>query len=146
MKKTNSKRFYKDGNYNLGRWQVDEHKRFIEAILKYGNDWKLVQKHVYSRSSTQARSHAQKFFSKIKNSKLKNNLFNFDLSNGSIKSLHEKASEMSVDEYFNAVKLLNCVTFERTNGMVKKNKKGKNTDSTESESVFEEFQNMLILK
>lgn len=43
----------------------DEHMRFLEAIQKYGRDWKKVQSHVGTRSSTQSRSHAQKFFKKI---------------------------------------------------------------------------------
>lgn len=54
--------------YKTGRWTSDEHRRFIEAILKYGNEWRKVQKHVGTRSSTQARSHAQKFFAKVKRS------------------------------------------------------------------------------
>ena len=31
----------------------------------YGKDWKHVQEHVGTRTSTQARSHAQKFFQKL---------------------------------------------------------------------------------
>lgn len=49
-----------------GRWETDEHIRFIEAINNYGNDWKEVQKYVGTRSSNQVRSHAQKFFLKLK--------------------------------------------------------------------------------
>jgi SHAQKYF class myb-like DNA-binding protein len=41
-----------------GRWTMDEHFRFIEALQLYGKEWKRVQQHVCSRSSTQARSHA----------------------------------------------------------------------------------------
>ena len=48
-----------------GRWTEDEHSKFIKGILEYGNDWKMVQKIIKTRSSTQARSHAQKFFLKI---------------------------------------------------------------------------------
>ena len=53
--------------YNQGRWNMEEHKKFIMGILEYGNDWKKVQKLIKTRSSTQARSHAQKFFLRIKN-------------------------------------------------------------------------------
>jgi SHAQKYF class myb-like DNA-binding protein len=44
---------------------MDEHFRFIEALQKYGKEGKRVQQHVGTRSSTQARSHAQKFFVKL---------------------------------------------------------------------------------
>ena len=30
----------KDSNYNTGRWTEEEHKKFVEGILKYGNEWK----------------------------------------------------------------------------------------------------------
>jgi SHAQKYF class myb-like DNA-binding protein len=52
--------------YNQGRWTYEEHFRFIDGILLYGNNWKKVQKHIGSRSPIQARSHAQKFFIRIK--------------------------------------------------------------------------------
>mmetsp|Transcript_6162 Transcript_6162/g.7888 ORF Transcript_6162/g.7888 Transcript_6162/m.7888 type:complete len:89 (-) Transcript_6162:1650-1916(-) len=48
-----------------GRWTRDEHYRFVEALKLYGKEWKRVQEHIVTRSSTQARSHAQKFFVKL---------------------------------------------------------------------------------
>jgi SHAQKYF class myb-like DNA-binding protein len=42
-----------------------EHCRFLEALKLFGKNWKKVQQHVQSRTSTQARSHAQKFFVKL---------------------------------------------------------------------------------
>ena len=53
-------------NSNGGRWNKDEQKRFAEAVLKYGNDWKKIQNHIFSRNITQVRSHAQKFLMKLK--------------------------------------------------------------------------------
>lgn len=53
-----------------GRWNKREHERFIVGILQFGNEWKKVEEVVKTRSSTQARSHAQKFFIKIKNIKM----------------------------------------------------------------------------
>jgi SHAQKYF class myb-like DNA-binding protein len=82
-------------NYLVGRWKLDEHQRFLEAIIKYGNDWKQVQKLVKTRSSTQARSHAQKFFIKLKQSKIMSNI-NIDISseNISINNLHYYLSNL----------------------------------------------------
>ena len=70
---------------NTGRWSYREHIKFIEAIAEYGKNWKDVQKYVGSRSSAQARSHAQKFFLKLKT--IKNPKFDFDFSSNNIKSL-----------------------------------------------------------
>lgn len=57
----------KDGiSINSGRWEKEEHNLFLEALSLYGRSWKLVKRHVRTRTSTQARSHAQKFFSKLK--------------------------------------------------------------------------------
>lgn len=53
-------------NYNHGRWTSQEHQLFLEAIFLYGNEWKKVQQHIKTRNSTQARSHAQKFFINIR--------------------------------------------------------------------------------
>ena len=53
-------------NSNNGRWGKEEQKRFAEAVLNFGNDWKKIQNHVYSRNITQVRSHAQKFLMKLK--------------------------------------------------------------------------------
>ena len=57
-------------NSNGGRWNKDEQKRFAEAVLKYGNDWKKIQNHIFSRNITQVRSHAQKFLMKLKENNL----------------------------------------------------------------------------
>jgi SHAQKYF class myb-like DNA-binding protein len=51
--------------YKDGRWTNWEHDRFLEALELFGKDWKKVQKHVGTRTTTQARSHAQKYFAKL---------------------------------------------------------------------------------
>lgn len=51
--------------FKTGRWTKEEHFRFLEALKLYGKEWKKVKQHVATRSSTQARSHAQKFFVKL---------------------------------------------------------------------------------
>ncbi len=61
-------------DFNCGRWNEEEHKKFIEAILLYGNEWKRVQQYIKTRSSTQARSHAQKFFIRLKTKLGANNI------------------------------------------------------------------------
>ncbi len=104
--------------YSCGRWKEDEHKRFVEAIIKYGNDWKQVQRYVKTRSSTQARSHAQKFFVKIKKAKILD--FNLDLSKTSIKMFHDMIKEASQEKYDKILSALNSVAFERGSNYEKK--------------------------
>lgn len=65
------RKFFINDESTIGRWTREEHKKFIEAIIKFGNNWKKIQEYVQTRTITQARSHAQKFFDKIK----KNNIF-----------------------------------------------------------------------
>ena len=50
-----------------GRWSVKEHKKFIEAINTFGRNWKQIALIIKTRSSSQVRSHAQKFFIKEAN-------------------------------------------------------------------------------
>lgn len=106
--------YNKNGKYISGRWSVDEHKKFLEAIIKYGNDWKEVQKHIGTRSSSQARSHAQKFFIKLKQEQLKSNTSNeIDYSNSSIKTFHDTLQILSSEKREKIIKELESITFDK---------------------------------
>ena len=48
-----------------GRWTDDEHQLFLTAFHQFGRNWTKVAKFIPTRSSTQVRSHAQKFFTKL---------------------------------------------------------------------------------
>lgn len=45
---------------NQGRWTKTEHLIFLACIIEFGRDWKMIEEFVQTRSSAQARSHAQK--------------------------------------------------------------------------------------
>lgn len=48
-------------------WTDDEHARFLEAMERYGHkNVKAIAQHVGTRSATQVRTHAQKYFLKLK--------------------------------------------------------------------------------
>jgi SHAQKYF class myb-like DNA-binding protein len=89
----------------------EEHHRFIEALLKFGNEWKSVQKHVGTRSSTQARSHAQKFFVKIGKTKIEN--LNLDFANNSLKSLNQMANNFDNEQMTKAIQILNKLAYDK---------------------------------
>ena len=61
-KDTLSKEIESNIDYNSGRWLPKEHCQFIEAIFLFGNEWRKVERYIKTRTSAQARSHAQKFF------------------------------------------------------------------------------------
>jgi SHAQKYF class myb-like DNA-binding protein len=70
--------------FNIGRWTIEEHKKFLKGIIEYGNNWKMIEQLIKTRSRSQARSHAQKYFVKVKNKIIRekkvfnvNNLLNY---------------------------------------------------------------------
>jgi SHAQKYF class myb-like DNA-binding protein len=90
---------------SIGRWNKDEHRKFIEAIIKFGNNWKDVQKYIDTRTSTQARSHAQKYFEKMRKNRNYLKIFkplNIDNSdnftNRTITQLHKLYGNKSKNE------------------------------------------------
>lgn len=50
---------------NQGRWSDIEHLIFLACISEFGRDWKKIEFYVRTRSSAQARSHAQKVLKKL---------------------------------------------------------------------------------
>ena len=51
---------------STGRWTSKEHLLFIEGLKIYGKNWKKVESFIGTRTGTQIRSHAQKFFNRIR--------------------------------------------------------------------------------
>jgi SHAQKYF class myb-like DNA-binding protein len=109
---TKNNHSYNNNNYCTGRWKSDEHRRFIDAIIKYGNNWRQVQKYVGTRSSTQTRSHAQKFFEKLKRSKIFKNE-KYDFSKNSLKILHDIMKKLPIKEYNQTLKALHSLSYEK---------------------------------
>ena len=54
-----------------GRWTFEEHYHFLEAISKYGSNWKKIEEAMISKARTRLQiiSHFQKFFKKLKTCK-----------------------------------------------------------------------------
>lgn len=50
---------------SAGRWTADEHRAFLSGLATYGREWKRVALHIPTRTSSQVRSHAQKYFTKL---------------------------------------------------------------------------------
>ena len=65
------KRAIRKPGMKFGRWDASEHRRFLEAMERFGNSWKLVCNHIRTRTADQIRSHAQKYYEGIKSRLIK---------------------------------------------------------------------------
>ncbi len=62
----NKKKKTESDDMNEGRWTKEEHDKFLDGIVKYGTNWKKVKSLITTRTAIQVRSHAQKFYRKLK--------------------------------------------------------------------------------
>lgn len=51
---------------NTGHWEADEKRRFLNALRKYGLDWRMIHHEVRTRGIKNVRAHAQKLKKKLK--------------------------------------------------------------------------------
>ena len=86
-KKNSSSMQYIEEKLNEGRWSLSEQISFINALSKHGLNFKRIKETIPSRTLTQIRSHAQKFFIRLK--RCKNKELGIDFTNNSIKSLKD---------------------------------------------------------
>lgn len=66
LKKKKKRRNTKNGGFSVGRWNAAEHRMFLKGLRLHGREWKKVATMIRTRSSAQIRSHAQKYFAKLK--------------------------------------------------------------------------------
>lgn len=88
---------------NNGRWTYEEHKKFVQAVLLFRNNWKKVQTFIGTRDATQSRSHAQKFFLRLRTKLNRNKTTTEDLL-PKLKSMlqdESKLEEISKDQVLN---------------------------------------------
>ena len=70
-----------------GYWAKSDHKKFIEALYLYDCDWRKIQKYIKNRICNQVRSHAQKFYLKLKT--FKDEELGLDFTTPNVKSLKD---------------------------------------------------------
>ena len=88
-----------------GRWGKEEHDIFIKALRIYGTNWKKFKNIIKSRTLTQIRSHAQKYFLKMKSYKNENLGIDFTLNsikniNDMINQIKKKDKNLDVEKFF----------------------------------------------
>ena len=70
-----------------GRWKFKEHIQFLEGLDKYGVNWKKIRSLIKTRTPGQIRSHAQKFFMKLK--QVKDEQLGIDFTSDNINSIRD---------------------------------------------------------
>ena len=85
---------YQEENLNEGRWSYTEQIKFIKALSKDGPNWKKINETINFRTLTQIRSHAQKFFKRLK--RCKNNELGIDFTKNSIKSFKDMINHIKL--------------------------------------------------
>ena len=81
---------YENNSFNpaiTGRWKFKEHIQFLEGLDKYGVNWKKICPLIKTRTSNQIRSHAQKFFLKLK--QVKDEQLGIDFTSDNINSIRD---------------------------------------------------------
>ena len=81
---------YENNSFNpaiTGRWKFKEHIQFLEGLDKYGVNWKKICPLIKTRTANQVRSHAQKFFLKLK--QVKDEQLGIDFTSDNINSIRD---------------------------------------------------------
>ena len=101
----NVEKYTEKDSLKTGRWSMKEHIYFLEILDKFGANWKKANAMIPNRTGVQIRTHANKFFKKLK--KYKHEDLGIDFTSDSIKNLKDMIdhiknvnSELSVFKIF----------------------------------------------
>ena len=87
-----------------GRWKFKEHMLFLEGLDKYGVNWKKICPLIKTRTSDQIRSHAQKFFLKLK--QVKDEQLGIDFTSDNINSIRDMINNIkSINSDYDLIKV-----------------------------------------
>ena len=117
-------------NEKKGRWTLKEHIQYLQALEKYGINWKKISDLIPTRSSNQIRSHSQKFYKKLK--KCKDVELGIDFTSKNINNLNDMIAHIkSVNKEYNVINVFlylseKCFPNRKHKKKDKKNKKIKN--------------------
>ena len=87
-----------------GRWTLKEHIQFLQGLNKYGIKWRKVKTLIPTKTGDQIRSHAQKFYNKLK--LYKDDELGIDFTNDNIKNLTDMINHVkNINSNYNIVTL-----------------------------------------
>ena len=113
-----------------GRWTLKEHIQLLQALDKFGVNWKKISDIIPSRTSNQIRSHSQKFYKKLK--KCKDSELGIDFTSKNINNINDMIAHIkSVNKEYNVINVFlyiteKCFPNRKHKKKDKKNKKNKN--------------------
>ena len=91
----------KNLNSKNGRWSKEEHYQFLDGIIQFGINWKKIKNLINTRTAVQVRSHAQKFYKKMKS--LKDEKLGIDFTLNFIRNLKDMINHIkTVNKCYNA--------------------------------------------
>lgn len=114
-----------------GRWTEEEQDKFLEGIVLYGINWKKIKCLIESRTAVQVRSHAQKYFQKMKS--CKDEILGIDFTLDSISNIQGMINQIkSINSNFDVINVLKYLEKQlnkeckRIRNSIKTNKDEKN--------------------
>ena len=107
---------------NGGKWSNDEHDKFLYGLELYGIKWKKFKNLIKTRTLLQIRSHAQKFYLKMKLCKNEDLGINFTLN--SIRNFNDMIKQIkSINNDYKIVNIFKYLNNEYENSQEKYKKK-----------------------
>ena len=86
------------------RWTLKEHIQFLEGLDKFGTKWGKIQQLIKTRTNEQIKSHAQKFYMKLK--KVKDDSLGIDLTLNTIHNINDMIKHIkSINSNFDIIKV-----------------------------------------
>ena len=138
---------------NEGRWSKEEHEKFLEGIILYGIKWKKVKNLIKTRTAIQVRSHAQKFFYKMKG--CKDESLGIDFTSNSICNIIDMINQIKNSNYnYNIIKVFKYLSDKYNNlqklerksvGKINKNNKFKRREIDNQSNIISLKENNLNL-
>ena len=114
---------------NEGRWSKEEHNKFLEGIVLYGINWKKVKTMIGSRTSIQVRSHAQKFYYKMKT--CKDEKLGIDFTSDSICNIRDMIKQIkNNNSNYNIINVFKYLTYKCDNLEKSRKKNALNKNKT----------------
>ena len=99
---------------NEGRWSKEEHEKFLKGLVLYGINWKKVKTLIGTRTPVQVRSHAQKFFYKMKT--CKDESLGIDFTSNSISNFRDMINQIkNNNSNYNIIEVFKYLTYKYDN-------------------------------